>query len=108
MTNKEIVRNFYDNVFNALDPSRLPEYVVEDYIQHNANVEQGRQGLKNFIEKLTPLKPYHDILLMLEDGDLVAVYSKVCHNDGAAAMIGDFYRLENGMIVEHWDSVQRL
>ena len=50
MTNKEIVLNFYRDVWNAHDPSKVADYVHEDYIQHNPTVEQGREGLLKFLD----------------------------------------------------------
>lgn len=107
MTNKEIVLNFYRDVWNAHDDSKVANYVCEDYKQHNPTVEQGRQGLLNFLKVFFPKQAKHDIVLALEDGDLVAVYVYVSFNDGSKAIVTDIYRLENGIIVEHWDSVQR-
>lgn len=108
MTNKEIVQNFYRDVWNAHDSSKVADYVCEDYRQHNPSVEQGRQGLINFLDNaFFKLEAQHDIQLALEDGDLVAVYVNVTFNNGAKAVVTDIYRLENGIIVEHWDSVQK-
>lgn len=107
MTNKEIVLNFYRDVWNAHDASRVADYVDENYVQHNPNVEQGRQGLLNFLRFFFTKEAKHDIQLALEDGDLVAVYVYVTFNDGSHAVVTDIYRLENGVIMEHWDSVQK-
>ena len=107
MTNKEIVLNFYRDVWNAHDDSKVAEYVCEDYVQHNPTVEQGRQGLVNFLKFFFTKEAKHDIQLALEDGDLVAVHVYVTFNDGAKAVVTDIYRLENGIIMEHWDSVQK-
>ena len=107
MTNKEIVLNFYRDVWNAHDDSKVAQYVCEDYVQHNPNVEQGRQGLLNFLKFFFTKEAKHDIQLALEDGDLVAVYVYVTFNDGSKAIVTDIYRLENGIIMEHWDSVQK-
>lgn len=107
MTNKEIVLNFYRDVWNAHDPSKVADYVREDYKQHNPTVEQGRQGLLNFLKFFFTKEARHDIQLALEDGDLVAVYVYVTFKDGSKAVVTDIYRLENGIIVEHWDSVQK-
>jgi hypothetical protein len=35
MGNKEIVRRFYEEVFNAWDTSKLDEYMLDTYRQHN-------------------------------------------------------------------------
>ena len=108
MTNKEIVLNFYRDVWNAHDTSKVSDYVAENYIQHNPNVEQGRQGLLNFLENhFFKLEAKHDIQLALEDGDLVAVHVYVSFNNGAKAVVTDIYRLVDGIITEHWDSVQK-
>ena len=108
MTNKEIVLNFYRDVWNAHDTSKVADYVAENYIQHNPNVEQGRQGLLNFLENhFFKLEAKHDIQLALEDGDLVAVHVYVSFNNGAKAVVTDIYRLVDGDITEHWDSVQK-
>lgn len=108
MTNKEIVLNFYRDFWNAHDVSTVAQYVHEDYIQHNPTVEQGRQGLVNFVTNFFfKREAQHDIQLALEDGDLVAVHVYVTFNDGAKAVVSDIYRLVDGIIVEHWDSVQK-
>lgn len=108
MSNKEIVLNFYRDVWNAHDSSKVADYVHQDYKQHNPTVEQGRQGLLNFLEgHFFHLEAQHDIQLALEDGDLVAVYVYVTFKNGAKAIVTDIYRLENGIIMEHWDSVQK-
>lgn len=107
MTNKEIVLNFYRDVWNAHDDSKVAQYIHEDYKQHNPTVEQGRQGLLNFLKFFFTKEARHDIQLALEDGDLVAVYVYVSFNDGSKAVVTDIYRLVDGIIVEHWDSVQK-
>ena len=107
MTNKEIVLNFYRDVWNAHDDSKVAQYVCEDYVQHNPTVEQGRQGLLNFLKFFFTKEAEHDIQLALEDGDLVAVYVHVTFNDGSKAIVTDIYRLVDGVIVEHWDGVQK-
>ncbi len=107
MSNKEIVLNFYRDVWNAHDDSKVAQYICEDYVQHNPNVEQGRQGLLNFLKFFFTKEAKHDIQLALEDGDLVAVYVHVTFNDGSKAIVTDIYRLVDGVIVEHWDSVQK-
>lgn len=107
MSNKEIVLNFYRDVWNAHDDSKVAQYICEDYVQHNSNVEQGRQGLLNFLKFFFTKEAKHDIQLALEDGDLVAVYVHVTFNDGSKAIVTDIYRLVDGVIVEHWDSVQK-
>ena len=44
---------------------------------------------------------------MIAEGDLVAVHSRlVRHATDRGQAVADFFRLENGKIVEHWDVLQ--
>ena len=107
MTNKEIVLRFFDEVFNAHDLTKVGEYVRKDYIQHNPQAAQGLDGLLEFLKGFFQLEARHDVQFALEDGDKLAVYVYVTFKDGSKAIVTDIFRLEDGMMVEHWDSVQR-
>lgn len=106
MTNKELVLNFYRDVWNPHDKTLVPQYVRKDYVQHNPTVEQGRDGLMKFLDHFFALQAHHEILLALEDGDLVAVYVNVSFADGSRALVTDIYRVQDGMLAEHWDCLQ--
>ena len=105
MDNKAIVRAFYDEVFNAWDVSRADKYVREDYRQHNPTVEDGRAGFVRFCERFFRLHPRMEIVRMIAEGDFVVVFFK-CTVDGGVNKVCDIYRLEDGMLAEHWDVVE--
>ena len=107
MTNKEIVLNFYRDVWNAHDKTMVPDYVHEDYVQHNPAVEQGREGLLKFLDFFFTRKATHNILIAIEEGDMVAVYVDVQFADGSKALVTDIYRLVDGKMAEHWDCLQK-
>lgn len=107
MTNKEIAYNFYQDVWNAHDISRLDDYVQPDYIQHSPRVGQGREGLREMMKGFFKLEAYHDIQFILEDGDMVAVYMYVTFNNGKHARVTDIFRIRDGKMAEHWDSVTK-
>ena len=46
LSNKQIVLNFYRDVFNGWDISKVAEYVAPGYIQHNPTVEDGLEGFE--------------------------------------------------------------
>ncbi|MBR6357124.1 MAG: ester cyclase, partial [Lachnospiraceae bacterium] len=46
--NIALVKRFYDEVFNAHDVSKLDEFMRDDYMQHNATVEDGKDGFIKF------------------------------------------------------------
>ena len=107
MSNKEIVLHFYEEVFNAHDLTKLDQYMREDYIQHNPNAPSGRDGFRQFAEKFFQMKPHMEIRHILEDGDLVCVFFKcTMQGNGMENKVFDLYRLQDGKLAEHWDSVE--
>ncbi|MBR3235046.1 MAG: ester cyclase [Atopobiaceae bacterium] len=75
MTNKQIVQKFYEEVFNAWDVSKLDEYMLPDYKQHNPTVEDGRDGFVRFCEGFFAMHPKMEIVHIVEEGDRVMVSS---------------------------------
>ena len=110
MTNKEIVTEFIDKVFNAWDLSDLNKYMREDYRQHSLEVKDGREGFREFAEGFFAARPHMHVFRMAEDGDLVFVFFKCTFGDNqeTAAKVCDIYRLEDGLLAEHWDVVQSI
>ncbi len=105
MSNKEIVLKFYDEVFNKWDVSGLDQFMKADYIQHNPTVEDGRDGFVRFAEKFFAMKPHMEIVKIGEDEDMVYVFFKCTLENGLVNKVCDIYRLEDGMLAEHWDIV---
>ena len=107
MRNKEIVAKFYEEVFNAWDTSKLERYMKPDYRQHNPTVEDGRDGFARFCERFFTQHPKMEIVKLAEDGDTVMVFFK-CTVDSGVNKVCDIYRLEDGLLAEHWDVVQHI
>ncbi|HAL74608.1 MAG TPA: hypothetical protein DCM45_05895 [Clostridiales bacterium] len=111
MTNKDIVRQFTEEVFNQGKLELIPQYMREDYKQHNPTVAQGRSGFVEFATQFTGLFPqlHLQIRHIYEDGDIV-----ICHNLAVLKpgeienIVFDVYRLQDGLLAEHWDCIQRL
>ncbi len=83
-------------------------YVVPNYIQHNPNIPDGRDAAIAFLEPMfsNPGARF-DIKRVLVDGDLAAVHLHGCTQPGSrGGAVVDMFRLENGLIVEHWDVLQ--
>lgn len=104
--NKEIVLAFYEEVFNGHDLSRLDEFVRDDYVQHNPTVENGREGFRHFAERFLSMGPKVDIVKVAADGDLVFVFFRCTMDNGTVNKVCDIYRLEGGMLAEHWDVIE--
>ena len=89
------------------DIAYLEAHVAEDYIQHNPQVPDGKAGLIGFVQSLAALEGGAEIspVRVLRDGDLVAVHSEARFGSDHFVVF-DLFRFEDGMAVEHWDTVQ--
>ena len=104
--NKAIVRAaLEDLLMPGGDPSKIADYIAEDYIQHNPEVGDGRAPTRALLE--APDRPlwYDEIVLMVGEGNFVATLSRARFGDQAYAQM-DLFRLEDGRIVEHWDAAE--
>lgn len=109
MTNKEIVLEFIDKVFNAWDLTDLDRYMRPDYHQHSPEVKEGRDGFKEFAEGFFNAKPHMHVFKIAEDGDMVFVFFRCTFGGGTnEAKVCDIYRLEDGKLAEHWDVIQTI
>ena len=86
--------------------SNIDQYMTDDYIQHNPVAETGKAGFLKFAEKFLAMKPHMEIKQILEDGDLVCVFFKCTLENGMVNKVFDLYRLRDGKLCEHWDSVE--
>jgi len=108
--NREIVTRFIDLFYTQ---GRVREafmtYVAPGYIQHNPIARDGRDAAIAALEPFFASQPnaIREVQRIIVDGDLAAVHVRVRQNpqDRGFAVV-DILRLENGMIVEHWDVIQ--
>ncbi|MFP3681255.1 ester cyclase [Pseudomonas sp. SIMBA_041] len=104
--NKSIVLKAFDTLFNKRDYAAAEEYWSADYIQHSALIPPGRQGLFDLIKSLPTTLTYEHSVMMAED-DKVMVHGRFSGNGSPTALIAvDIVRIENGILVEHWDVLQ--
>ena len=106
MTNTEVIRAFYQEFFNDHIIESADKYVREDYIQHNPGVGQGREALKQALGQKFITDPTFrlEIKMLIAEEDMVAVYLKSVDPEGnSKARVVDIYRLQDGMLAEHWD-----
>lgn len=108
MTNIEVVLKVYEEVFNNKDLSHLDDYMQDGYMQHNAHVEDGKEGFRQFLERFFQLDPYMEIIKIFENTENeVAVFFKcTCRANGSINKVVDIYRLQDGKLAEHWDVVE--
>jgi predicted SnoaL-like aldol condensation-catalyzing enzyme len=102
--NKAIIRSFLVDVFQNGNHAHVANYVSEEkYIQHNPHLPNGIDALRQFLA--TQSFSYDFVFKVIGQGDHVVAYSKVTL-DGQELAVFDIFRLENGLIVEHWDNME--
>lgn len=107
--NRALVMAFYEQFFNAHEVEQAARVVAEDYKQHNPDVPDGKAPFVGYFSGFFKENPASRarVVRSATDGDLVYlhVHSTVSPEDRGQAVI-DIFRVENGMIVEHWDVIQ--
>lgn len=108
--NKQVVRAFLEQVFNEHDvDGAIARYVGTHYRQHNPQVGDGVHGFATFFHGFFKQYPHSSLQIkrMIAEEDQVAVHLHwKSAKDVAGDAVMDFFRLENGRIVEHWDVIQ--
>ena len=61
---------------------------------------------EKFIKFFTLLKPRCEVIRCDEVGDIVYVFFRCTLGNGTVNKVVDIYRLEDGMLAEHWDVVE--
>lgn len=101
--NKALVRMLLVDVFQNGNHENVGQYIADEYIQHNANVPDGLDAVKQFLA--TQDFNYDYLFKVIGQGNYVVSYSKGIYNNQELAMF-DIFRCENGKIVEHWDNME--
>lgn len=107
--NLALVLDMFAHVLNPMDSGVVDRFIAADYIQHNQAAEPGREGLKRFLDMIREATPQavHDVKRAFVDGDHVTVHYHVRRwPDDLGWAVIDIFRIEQGMIAEHWDVMQ--
>src|SRR5882672_6054360 len=104
--NKALVLEAFDTLFNKRNYAVAEKFWSPHYIQHSAHIAPGREGLFNLIKSIPPTLKYEPGMIVAE-GDLVIVHGRF--SDFGVTMnwiAADIVRIEEGILVEHWDVIQ--
>ena len=109
--NKALVRNFVDDILVNGRMEKLAGYFDGDnYIQHNPLIPDQLSGLGAALavwaEQGITMK-YDKIHKVLGEGNFVLVVSEG-HLAGVHSSFYDLFRVENGKIAEHWDTIEAI
>ena len=110
--NKQVVVDYYTTAF-AGDPERaVAEHFGPRYVQHNPDAQDGPEAFIGFVKWLRGEYPnlHLHIKRVIAEGDLVATHSHLDlepgNLDNPGRALADFFLLEDGKVVEHWDVLQ--
>ena len=104
--NKALVLAAFDTLFNQRDYVAAERYWSPGYIQHSAHIAAGREGLFTLVRSLPPTLKYEPGVIVA-DGDFVIVHGRFSGFGAPANWIAaDILRIEDGVLVEHWDVIQ--
>lgn len=112
-TPKKIVTDFFKMAFVDRKPIKAAEkYISKDmYIQHNPQGKDGREAfIDGFAAYMLSTNYAGEIKMVIAENDLVFVHSHCKTNPLDPKDLGesvmDVFRVKDGKIVEHWDTVQ--
>jgi predicted SnoaL-like aldol condensation-catalyzing enzyme len=103
--NKRLVLEAFDTLFNKRDYASAQKFWSPYYIQHSAHIEPGREGLVNLVKTLPPMLKYEPGTIVA-DGDFVIVHGRFSGVLSVNWIAADILRIEDGVLVEHWDVIQ--
>ncbi len=108
--NKQNAVAFYKMAFEGNPRKAVELYVGKEYIQHNPLVGDGKEPFIEYFERMAkeyPQKSIEFVRAVAED-DLVAVHTHQIWPKGEEYVTMDFFRFEDGKIIEHWDAMQKI
>ena len=104
MTNKELVIKAVTEVFINGDATALDKYWSENYVQHNPQIPNGREALKQLMSGGGNMK--YEMGLVVADGDFVMVHARITGFGPKPLIAVDIFRVKEGKLAEHWDVLQ--
>ena len=104
--NKKIVNQYVQKILIKRKAKKIEEYVHGNLIQHHPGIENGLNGLENYLEGSGEWK-IDKVHKIIGEGNFVLVQSKgsMENNDH---VFYDLYRLENRKIIEQWSVRQEI
>lgn len=107
--NKKLVRSFVQAILVEGRMDQLQGFFDGDnYIQHNTGIGDGLSGLGKALGEMAKqgiTMKYDTIHLVLGEGNFVLAASEGTFG-GKPTVFYDLFRVQNGKIAEHWDTIE--
>ena len=109
--NKTLVKHLLNDVFFGANPDKITEYIsTEQYDQHNPGVKDGLAGLGEALASLAeagmPMVFEKNHLVVGEGNFVLSVSEGIFMKEKVAFY--DLFRIENGKVVEHLDTIEKI
>ena len=108
--NRALARSYTEQVLIRRQLDQLPGYVRADLIQHNPDLADGLPALNSALsatENGAPSIQYQHLHRVLAEGNFVLCASEG-QRGGIHTSFYDLYRIEDGRIAEHWDTIEAI
>ncbi|MFJ6701203.1 MULTISPECIES: ester cyclase [unclassified Streptomyces] len=112
--NKQVVVDYYQTAFQGDPEKAVADHFGPVYIQHNPDAQDGSEAFIGFVRWLRGEYPNLrlNIKRVIAEGDQVVTHAHLDlepgNPDNPGRALADFFRLENGKVVEHWDVIQEV
>jgi predicted SnoaL-like aldol condensation-catalyzing enzyme len=109
--NKALVSAFVSDVLHGKAPEKNGDYIsAESYAQHNPQIGDGLEGLGGALQMMAEAgieMRYDATHMIVAEGNFVFAASEGVLGEAHTAFF-DLFRVEDGKIVEHWDTVSKI
>ena len=106
-----ILADIQTSTFRGDPEKAVADHFGDRYIQHNPDAADGPETFIAYVKWLRSEHPQLrlEIKRVIAEGDEVATHSHLILEPGQPGRaLADFFRLENGKVVEHWDVIQEV
>lgn len=110
-SDRDLVVRFYEKVFVERDVVGGSKALADGYVQHNPMVPNGKRGFVTFFKEIFSQQPglKARIIRVATNGDCVWVNAHfTTHPEDRGFLVVDIFRVEDGVLVEHWDVMQEV
>ncbi|PWJ42639.1 nuclear transport factor 2 family protein [Sediminitomix flava] len=113
--NVQLVIDFMQKLMNNHEFDHvLKEFGNSYYTQHNRSIPDGMEALIDYVKGFVKRFPdySYDVKHVHADGDYVIFHSQITTskkdrgNDKKGINVSDTWKIQNNLIVEHWDTLQ--
>jgi len=108
---KSLVEGFVKDILRGGNPAKITDYISpEKYYQHNPSVADGLDALGKALQEMVKAgmpMTYTKNHMILGEGNFVLTVSEGQFL-GKHVAFYDLFRIENGKIAEHWDTIEEI